>query len=24
VQFDFVRATENAALNVVHWLGRGQ
>jgi fructose-1,6-bisphosphatase II len=24
VQFDFVRATENAALNVVHWLGRGE
>jgi fructose-1,6-bisphosphatase II len=24
VQFDFVRATENAALNVIHWLGRGE
>lgn len=23
VEFEFVRATENAALNVVHWLGRG-
>src|SRR6266571_5830969 len=22
--FEFVRATENAALNVVHWLGRGE
>jgi fructose-1,6-bisphosphatase II len=24
LEFEFVRATENAALNVVHWLGRGQ
>ncbi len=24
VEFEFVRATENAALNVLHWLGRGQ
>lgn len=24
VQFDFVRATENAALNAIHWLGRGE
>ena len=24
VEFEFVRATENAALNVVHWLGRGE
>src|SRR6516165_3833386 len=24
VEFEFVRATENAALNVVPWLGRGQ
>lgn len=24
VQFDFVRATENAALNAVQWLGRGE
>src|SRR5215468_9553622 len=23
VEFEFVRATENAALNVLHWLGRG-
>src|SRR6187455_3799698 len=23
VQFDFVRATENAALNAIQWLGRG-
>ena len=23
LQFDFVRATENAALNAIHWLGRG-
>lgn len=24
LEFEFVRATENAALNVVHWLGRGE
>jgi fructose-1,6-bisphosphatase II len=24
LEFEFVRATENAALNAVHWLGRGQ
>jgi len=24
VEFEFVRATENAALNVIHWLGRGE
>src|SRR5262245_42421824 len=24
VEFEFVRATENADLNVVHWLGRGE
>jgi len=24
VEFEFVRATENAALNVLHWLGRGE
>src|SRR5215471_17587000 len=24
LEFEFVRATENAALNVMHWLGRGQ
>lgn len=24
IEFEFVRATENAALNVVHWLGRGE
>jgi fructose-1,6-bisphosphatase II len=24
VQFDFVRATENAALNAIQWLGRGE
>jgi fructose-1,6-bisphosphatase II len=24
IEFEFVRATENAALNVLHWLGRGQ
>ena len=24
VEFEFVRATENAALNVMHWLGRGE
>jgi fructose-1,6-bisphosphatase II len=23
IEFEFVRATENAALNVLHWLGRG-
>jgi fructose-1,6-bisphosphatase II len=23
VEFEFVRATENAALNVLHWMGRG-
>ncbi len=23
VEFEFVRATENAALNAIHWLGRG-
>ena len=23
VEFEFVRATENAALNSIHWLGRG-
>jgi len=23
IEFEFVRATENAALNSVHWLGRG-
>jgi fructose-1,6-bisphosphatase II len=24
LEFEFVRATENAALNAIHWLGRGQ
>ena len=24
LEFEFVRATENAALNVLHWLGRGE
>jgi hypothetical protein len=24
IEFEFVRATENAALNVVSWLGRGE
>ena len=24
LEFEFVRATENAALNVIHWLGRGE
>src|SRR5262245_46510447 len=24
IEFEFVRATENAALNVLHWLGRGE
>jgi|GEM_PF-6847752 fructose-1,6-bisphosphatase II len=24
LEFEFVRATENAALNPVHWLGRGE
>ena len=24
IEFEFVRATENAALNVVPWLGRGE
>ncbi|MEA3209626.1 MAG: fructose,6-bisphosphatase [Chthoniobacter sp.] len=24
IEFDFVRATENAALNAIHWLGRGE
>ena len=24
VEFEFDRATENAALNVLHWLGRGE
>jgi len=24
IEFEFLRATENAALNVVHWLGRGE
>ncbi len=24
IEFEFVRATENAALSVVHWLGRGE
>src|ERR1700757_1528378 len=24
LEFEFVRATEKAALNVMHWLGRGQ
>ena len=24
IEFEFVRATENAALNSVHWLGRGE
>lgn len=24
VEFEFVRATENAALNVLHWMGRGE
>ena len=24
IEFEFVRATENAALNVMHWLGRGE
>jgi fructose-1,6-bisphosphatase II len=23
IEFEFIRATENAALNVLHWLGRG-
>ena len=24
IEFEFVRATENAALNAIHWLGRGE
>jgi len=24
LEFEFVRATENAALNAIHWMGRGQ
>lgn len=24
IEFEFVRATENAALNTIHWLGRGE
>lgn len=24
IEFEFVRATENAAINAVHWLGRGE
>ena len=24
IEFEFIRATENAALNSVHWLGRGE
>ena len=24
IEFEFVRATENAALNVLPWLGRGE
>src|SRR3954463_2902475 len=24
IEFEFVRATENAALNSLHWLGRGE
>ena len=24
IEFEFVRATENAALNAMHWIGRGQ
>lgn len=24
IEFEFVRATENAALNSIHWMGRGQ
>src|SRR6266436_9447825 len=24
IEFDFVRATEHAALNSIHWLGRGE
>ena len=24
IEFEFVRATENAALNAIHWLGRGK
>lgn len=24
LEFDFVRATENAALNCIHWIGRGE
>lgn len=24
IEFDFVRATEHAALNAIHWLGRGE
>src|SRR5262245_40946851 len=24
LEFEFVRATENAALNAIHWLGRGE
>ena len=24
LEFEFVRATENAALNVLYWLGRGE
>ena len=24
VEFEFVRATENAALNSMHWMGRGE
>ena len=23
IEFEFVRATENAALNAIHWVGRG-
>src|SRR3982750_857419 len=24
IEFDFIRATENAALNAIQWLGRGE
>src|ERR1700730_15540284 len=24
LEFEFIRATENAALNAIHWLGRGE
>src|SRR5260370_32980555 len=24
LEFEFVRATENASLNAIHWLGRGE